>query len=72
MGPLMHRYLSIVNTIETDLQLVESMDSELWIQKNCITWKADYRLHLNFRPRGGLVPLTSQIVQGPTVVMFYF
>ena len=36
MGPLTHRFFSVVNTILLhDPRLVESMDVELWIQRNC-------------------------------------
>ena len=49
--PYMWFFSIVNNTILQGPRLVESGNGELWI------WKAEYKLHKDFQPSEGLVPL---------------
>ena len=75
MGPLVHRFYSIVNTtVPHNPQLLESVDAEpqrtmdtdesqIWRNCGC----GGRTIH-GFQLHGGLVPLSRRVVQEPTIL----
>ena len=63
--PYMWFFSIVNNTILQGPRLVESGNGELWI------WRAEYKLHEDFKPSEGLVPLHSANPYPPKSPMLF-